>query len=187
LWVCRPSMSEKATKGLHDKVEKECGATHEDQTGQQHDLKYPRRTVLNQDPRISNCQRGSVRTDEGPTPRTKGQRPYQLLISSFVQPRKNFVRYRAGATPGPSQSRLPSAKRLDEGTKARRPMRYSRAVMSTKTDRADRVERLAKHIGQILQYLGQLQKGSSFVQAQGMGDDEHQENCAEVHRQFPHA
>jgi hypothetical protein len=64
-------------------------------------------------------------------------------------------------------------------TKARRPMRYSRAAMSTKTDRADRVERLAEHIREILQYRGQLQKDSSFVQAQRMDDDEHQENCAE--------
>jgi hypothetical protein len=51
-------MPEKATKGLHDKVEKERAARYEDQTGQQHDVKYPGRTILNQDPRFSNCQKG---------------------------------------------------------------------------------------------------------------------------------
>ena len=59
--------------------------------------------------------------------------------------------------------------------------------MSAKTDRADRVESLAKHIGEILQYLGQLQKGGPFVQTQGVADDEQHENRTEVHRQFPDA
>jgi len=173
--VCRRSAAN-PTKCLYNKVEKQGSTGREDQPGREHhDLEYPRRTVLSS---LDGPGAPAALPKRVPNPPRAATQIREKVVSAEIACWfRGPVRLTTHSSP-PSASACRARNWPDVRTRAK--LQAHEVIRGCHVTKADGVEPLAQYIREILQYRGQPQDNTTFVEAQGMGDDEHHEERVEV-------